>query len=99
MEWERMGFDLSMLGYCVLAIAFLIAAEAGLVAYVRRAITRWEQEETGGAREHFDSNHTEDTSTDMIPEKYGHHLDRGVEDVVDDVSRRDILLPMVTTTS
>jgi hypothetical protein len=49
MEWERMGFDLSMLAYSILAIALLIAAGVAFVANTRRLIRRWEQEETGGA--------------------------------------------------
>ncbi len=36
MEWERMGFDLSLLGYSVLAIAFLIATGVAFVANVTR---------------------------------------------------------------
>ncbi len=49
MEWERMGFDLSLLGYSILAIAFLIAIGVAFVANVRSVIRRWEDEETGGA--------------------------------------------------
>jgi hypothetical protein len=49
MEWERMGFDLSLLGYSILAIAFLIATGVAFVANVRSVIRRWEQEEPGGA--------------------------------------------------
>jgi hypothetical protein len=49
MEWERMGFDLSLLGHSILAIAFLIAAGVASATYVRNAIKRWQQEERGGA--------------------------------------------------
>ena len=48
MEWERMGFDLNLLAYSILAIALLIAAGVAFVANVRSIIRRWEEEEAGG---------------------------------------------------
>jgi|GEM_PF-3045615 len=49
MEWERMGFDLSLLVHSILAIAFLIAVGVAFVTNVTRAIRRWEQKETSNA--------------------------------------------------
>jgi len=49
MEWERMGFDLSLLVHSILAIAFLIAAGVASASYVRNAITRWQQDEKRGS--------------------------------------------------
>lgn len=49
MEWERMGFDLSLLVHSILVIAFLIAAGVASASYVRNTIIRWQQDEKGGA--------------------------------------------------
>ena len=49
MEWERMGFDLSLLVHSILAIAFLIAAGVASASYVRNAIMRWQQDQTDDA--------------------------------------------------
>lgn len=45
MEWERMGFDLSLLVHSILAIAFLIATGVASASYVMNAIIRWQREE------------------------------------------------------
>ena len=60
MEWERMGLDFSLAVYGILAIVFLIAVEAVLVAYLRNAIRKWEQEKTSGPFLYSDALASED---------------------------------------
>ena len=65
MELERMGFDVTVLAFVILGNAFLVAAGAGLVAYLKRVIRMWEAKEA--ARTHRHSSANDYTPTGQVP--------------------------------
>ena len=72
MEFTRMGFDLSVMVLVALGNCTLIAIGAGLAAYFRRVIKRWEEEEAAGAFLSTDSNDYSHTHVMEVPASLGH---------------------------
>ena len=65
MELERMGFDMTLLAFVILGNAVLVAAGAGLVAYLKRVISAWKVTEAARQQQHKDTN--DYTPTGKVP--------------------------------